>query len=373
MNDLKVFPSDYPDEIVKIVTAISLPEYTPTIVGSMSKRNQLYAADYDCIQDITSNDYHALATQLKTMVKRLMNYPNLYIGDIKMGSIQKWKIINDKAHITNGEVVGYYALQSRNKLRWLLENKIITSKIYDDISKLLVNNTSIQQFLTLQSLDKFHIVRWKPKDVLNGFVILPDKSQYSLVDAIQSNSIHKLDVIAYTQNSKYTDFSMIYKFPNDVLLPRSHSIREDVINFLLNKKYYKMAKRMLAIAKSKHDERVLTALFNSNVGILYSIASDISTMLFIVEHVKHIPSERLSFEINNFKYKLSNISQLRKFYGVDDTINDIVDSLSTPNISAVKYNRKLNELSSIINDLISYYTKQYLTKNKLFPPVNYLP
>ena len=73
---------------------------------------------------------------------------------------------------------------------------------------------------------KFHILRWTPDEILQGYKTLHNK-KISMVEALQTPALFKLDVIGFTRN-KFMEFSIIYDVRN------RHN--ERVNNYMVNVK-----------------------------------------------------------------------------------------------------------------------------------------
>ena len=115
LRRLKRFPQDYSKEVVNIIEKMSFSSEAKdmAVVGSMSMRSQLYAGDYDCFETIKlaeKSDKVAvdrLTKRFKQIVSDLLKLRNIYVGDIKAGSIVAWEVIDPKAHIKNDKIIGY--------------------------------------------------------------------------------------------------------------------------------------------------------------------------------------------------------------------------------------------------------------------------
>jgi hypothetical protein len=63
---------------------------------------------------------------------------NVYIGNIKLGSVPDWQVIPDSVIVKDMKVVGYDARKSREKVEQLAEAGIITSEEKDVALRLLI-------------------------------------------------------------------------------------------------------------------------------------------------------------------------------------------------------------------------------------------
>jgi hypothetical protein len=134
--------------------------------------------------------------------------------------------------------------------------------------------------------------------------------------------ITKLDVIGLVQKTRFTDFSVIYEFKwkSEVLNPEpievESSLEESVAEFLAEGNYFKVLKRLFAIAKYKDDTKaadLLTNVLNSDLGRLYHIVSDIGTLRTLIEEHSKVPDSIVRYEISELKARLGNIYTLTGF------------------------------------------------------------
>lgn len=365
----KEYPVGYSNDAVEVLETMAfLGNKSINLVGSMSLRSQVYAGDYDAYEKVVVHGTREsavkdLVKRFKVILRNLQKLPSTYIGDIKSGSVEEWRILTTP----------YDAERSHQKLKELYDEKIITKKEYDDGLKRFKHNPTELEILLLERDFRPHIIRWKPIEVFRGYKMLSGR-KFTLEEAFTSPTITKLDVMSWVQNNRFTDFSMIYEFKlNNTVLNPSVSDFETAINqniFVLHheKKFYKMAKRIFSYAKFKNNKDVLellTPLFNGDLGRLYIVYGDIGTILDLFEYESHIPFSKLEIEFDQFKSRLSNIS-LAKYVHQEKNINHHIDEL------LVTTNKKhiisiLEKLQASLLDLLSFYSEQYLKKHKLFP------
>jgi len=147
--------------------------------------------------------------------------------------------------------------------------------------------------------------------VLHGSVVLRDGRRFTLQDAFQ-NGRTKIDVVALV-GSRFTDFSCIYLFEGKegVYNPMGpDTIKEDLLSYALSGNFFKVAKRMFSIAarlRRKGDLLKLNELLNSDLGLLYSILSDINTLLFLLEEEKNVPMQKIRNELDSFRSRIANV------------------------------------------------------------------
>ena len=312
---MKKFPQNYPDDAVSILKAMSFTKGRDIkIVGSMALRSQQYAGDYD-INETVHGTLPKLVREFQSIIKRLLKKPNVYIGDCKSGCKEEWRVIpKDEKE--------YSPKRSREHLKKLKQSGIITSAEYKNANKHLSN------YLIAKQEIKFHTIRWSVPEILQGHKTLRDGEYFTLQDAFSSPIITKLDVIGFVQNNRYTDFSIIYTFYNGkrVLNPDfidvRKSLEEAIIYYTENGNPFKALKRKFALARLDDDKSTinkLTEIFNSDLGRVYALSSDIGTLLSLVDY-PHLDIQKIRFELDQFKGRMANIYSLTSFLHEEPSI-----------------------------------------------------
>jgi hypothetical protein len=368
----KDYPGGYPEDALNILRAMSFTNgKNIRIVGSMSLRSQVYAGDYDADEIISTHGSKDIAVRdlvrkFKQLVKNIQSIPNTYISDIKSGSIEEWVIIHDN----------YSHTKSLAKLEELYSEGIITEKLYRDGKHRIKPHVSKLELLALQRDFRPNVIRWTPREVLLGFKKLQDGRKFTLHEAFQTPIITKLDVVSWVQNNRFTDFSVIYQFKHNgkLLNPGmgdvDESLRKNIFMLYHEGNYFKMAKRMFALAKYKKYNDILeklSPLFNGDVGRLYMVYGDIGTLESILDINESIPHSKIDFEIDQFKGRLSNIA-LEKYINREHEIFGLIDKLVTMRSNSREHMKDLLEkIKTILSTLMSSYAKIYLTSMKLMP------
>jgi hypothetical protein len=377
MNSLvlrKVYPDGYPKDAVEVLKTMSFTDgHKVNIVGSMSLRSQVYAGDYDANERITLSGSRVealktLTAKFKSIIKSIKKLPMTYVSDIKSGSVEEWRIISRP----------YNFSESRKQLEKLYEANIIDRAVYIDGKKRIKKNPTNLELLLLEQDFRPNIIRWTVSEVLIGYKKLVDGRKFTLEEAFTTPTITKLDVISWVQNNRFTDFSMIYEFANNgvTLNPSLRDFEESVLEniYVLHsqKQYYKMAKRVFALAKYNRNTevlKILSPLFNGDLGRLYIVYGDIGTVESMFETERFLPYSKLEFEFDQFKGRLSNIS-LERYISQEDQIFKDIDRLVSVKKTASNKQKLLSIMGSIkkrLLELLSHYSKEYLEKHELFP------
>ena len=191
-------------------------------------------------------------------------------------------------------------------------------------------------------------------------------------------------MVAFIDGNNFSDFSTLYTFKwkgrvlNEVNMDAENEIKKNILYYEAEDNYFKIAKRIFALSKVNGDTALLeklTALFNSDLGRLYSIISDASTILYLLENEKHLPIEKIRFEIDQFRGRLASI------YSIDavnksSVLSGILSMTHLPNTAQgrLKLFRQMERLVSFFTVILNKQSEKALRNMKLVPiPQKYLP
>jgi hypothetical protein len=328
----KDYPEDYPSDAIDILDAMSMGDAIH-LVGSMSIRSQQYAGDYDGYEVVEMKGsikecVRELRERFQSNIKKLRSMKNVFIGDVKAGVIEPWRVIPRTAIVKDDKIVGYNSVACKRRVADLLQQRIITESEAQEANTLLKDNPTLGEFLFAKSEIKFHILRWTVAEILADSKALRGGGSITLEEAFQTPGITKVDVIALVQNNRFTDFSVIYEFRvnGKILNPETINIKvslmESIIAYEAEGNYFKVLKRLFALSKLKNDKKTLEELndiLNSDLGRLYHIVGDMDTLLALFEEHKP-PLVLIRFEIDQFIQRLSTIYTLGSYLKKDDAI-----------------------------------------------------
>lgn len=374
-------PLNFPEDISTVLDALSLDGKPVRVIGTMSLRSQLYAADYDTNQTVSltyKTDEQAVrwaVRRFREMVKRLGAMRGLYIGDIKGGEVDAWKVIPDSATVRDGRVVGYDADKARDAVRQLHDEGAITEDEKLTALKMLVDAPTVAHFMEIRDVVRFHVVRWTPAEVARGYVVLRTGDRYTLEDAFKSPGLTKVDVVAFVGGSRYADFSCIYILKNNgkVLNPSPpDDIKMNALALYTQGNFFKMAKRMFSMARRANDHKRIadfTVMMNSDLGRIYTVVADIELLLTLLEERKG-DTDRIRYEADQMRARLGNVSmgaaaqpellRLLKRAGITNQRGRLV--------------KDLTEVRERLDGLLQKGAKEELGRLGLFPPPReYLP
>jgi len=356
----KTFPGSYSNDVLDIINKLSMTDSKNiTVMGSMGLRSQFYAGDYDLIERVTSDlvsDTVVIDKYVKkfqSIIKHLLNKKDCYIGDIKSGEIPEWKVIPNSIN-------DFSFLTSRTKLKLLLDTNVITLAQYNESSPIIKRNPTLQQFIIMKRSIKYHIIRWTPSEIIGGAKKLSDGRTYFLYEAFMSKSLTKLDIIAFVENARFTDFSIIYIFENNGIVLNDaeigsleESIKEDVIYYESRGMWFKVAKRLFSLArlsKSKNKRKIdsLNEILNSDLGRLYSIISDAGTILYLLENEKNIPISKIRYELDQFRSRFANIYTLNSIIRKEPFVLESILKMETLPTTVIGRKRLIRQMETLV-------------------------
>ena len=230
--------------------------------------------------------------------------------------------------------------ESLAKLDVLKKNKIISEAEYNGAERLLRAVKDPLSFVEARKGIRFHILRWKPMEVLDGIKVVRGL-KVQLDDAIASGGLIKLDLIA--DLDQFTEVSMIYnlklgkeqvtKIQGDVV----ESLREDII-YYDRRSPFKALKRAFSLAKltKNFDElKKLLPLLNSDLGRLYNIVGDLATIHMLLE-TPSPPLDEIRENLDEMRARMGNIYTLKEFLGAESVILGTIESMKKMGLKKLK-------------------------------------
>ena len=356
----KAFPDNYPSEVLLIFAALSVTDLKHFyLVGSASMRSQQYSADFDCMEKVRINNAAEMVHNLRDVIKALRAIPDCYIGDIKCGEVPQWNVLNQNARVENGVVLHFNPTESKGKIDNLRNQNVISPAEAKEAEALLDKATTPLGFITAKKTLKFHVLRWKPQQILNGSQEYRGQ-RFTLEEMIASGGLIKVDAVANISD-RYTEFSVIYdtylkgslvsKKPDNIV----HSLMDDII-FYNKTNPFKALKRFFALCKIQDNNKVaviLVPVMNSDLGRLYQIVGDLETLRSLLDrpHSDGNLKEVLS-QIDDMKGRMGNLYQLRDFLSKEHEIIGSLNALLSSPATSIKgkLSKLISELTVILNE-----------------------
>jgi len=369
----KSYPFNYPEDVKRVISAMIIPGGALEVAGSVAMRTQNYWGDIDALEKIDMKSPTKVASDIQDVIKRLQKIPNTYVADAKIGSMEEYRILDRNTRINHGKLLNYDPYRGQR----VVDNiPFITDEEKRVYKALLIQKPTMAQYFAMKDLFKDHIVRWTTKDILSGRVELPTGKSMTLEEAIMCPTMIKIDAISWLSGDRFVEFSMIYELfkngkPINERLPVEHNIRENIIEYFLKGEYVKVLKRIFSLANIHGRKRtidLLTPILNSELGIIYQVVSDATTLLEMLE--RHIWSKDMEFEIDQFKKRLSNIYQSKHYLASEGVLFNLIDKAKDRASMIPALTKLIDRLSKIMNA----DTKQAMINAGLFPlPKGVLP
>jgi len=247
------------------------------VVGSAGEKEILYSGDVD-VMDTLPLRVETLR-RIRQQVVALDDLPFVRVTDIKCGQKVEWNLLR-KPTLEKGVLVGYNRNEELETLGDLWKKNIVTDADYKTARSLLKNDLTPVDFLRARKALRFGVFRWEVSDVEQGFLKLRDGSVLTLEDAC-TTSPFKVDAVTYFPRH-IVEFSSIVLWSKEARLPDYETaIREDILVLAEEGNWFKVAKRIYLLEKVRGNREgvaVLRDLFNSPLGFLYVVVSNLELM-----------------------------------------------------------------------------------------------
>lgn len=358
----KAFPDNYNDSVLDVIQRMSLTDLKGVkIMGSAAIRSQQYAGDYDCHNKVTISSFDTCAKDIQDVIKRIRE--DCYITDFKIGEVPEWDVV--KGTLREGKL-DFKLLESLSVLDKLKADKIISEAEYKGAERMLRNVDSDLTFIEAKKGIRFHVLRWKPLEILEG-----EKTargyRINLEDALASGGMVKLDLIASIQ-TQFTEFSMIYNLflqSNDSQRYRSREItphlsraeiqealKQDII-YYNHRSPFKALKRSFSLAKMLNktkDLEEMLPILNSDLGRLYQIVGDLASLRMLLEQGTYnnvnynnvkppstIPlTTQVKDNLDEMRARMGSIYSLKEFLDAEHEIIGRIESMRKMPIKTLK-------------------------------------
>lgn len=363
--DTKQYPDNYSDQVLDVLTAMSMSRMKNlVVVGSSSVRSQLYAGDYDAVEKVHVKSVTEAVAELREVVKRLRSL-GIFIGDIKCGEAMEWNIFRPTARIENGEIKDFNITESKGLTDRLLREHIISPAEHKIAHNLLDKSTTEFGFLDAKKQIRFHILRWKPIDILNGALDYRG-AVFPLESAIASGGMLKVDAVANI-NNQFTEFSVIYEVYEKgkritAPIPSLVGSIEDDIVYYEKSNPFKAVKRMFSLARYYHEHRLLeklVPLLNGDLGRLYQMVGDLKTLEGLLDR-PHAPVTQIREQIDEIRSRYGNLYQIKSLVSAQhDVIANVLKTTKTP---TPKLQTALSHLIDELQDLLDKETFKHVGK-----------
>ena len=198
-----------------------------------------------------------------------------------------------------------------------------------------------------------HPKRWTLAEILNG---------YGLKEAVAEHGLRKIDAVALI-SGRYIEVSVVYMYPSEAVEGRDFIIelQASAREKLVDGDYWKALKRWFSILRLKNDKRAeaLIPVFNGDLGILYSVISDIRVLQYLLQH-RRGSKEAMAKEIDNFKDRLSHIWRTPEFIKKEPKFDKEIDAAVDGNLEIL--GRLERNFTSILQAKAKPLVQKYIGK-----------
>lgn len=367
----KKYPEEYDPLAVRVLEKMSFPLGKLQLFGSMTIPSQLYAGDYDGVDYVSFKSLEEAVKEFQIRIKEVAELSDCFIADMKIGEIPEWNIWDDKTTI--GFIEGRFVISNYNKnaiiskIDSLRTKEVISEEMAKEMKDTVLSwgeNPDPRKYVEYVKDHRHHILRWTLKEVEAGVKELPgkDKKSISLAKALSSGGVVKVDSIGIVGGeSRFTDFSVIYeiRIKNKVVSAKvvgtdiERELRQSMFENIVMGNYYKALKRMFSLARFYRQTDILKRLsefFNGTVGIVYQVKSDIGTLLYLEENYENLPREKIRYELEMFRVRLTAFQETYKNQTLNSIIAELLSSKSKP--KTIRFYKEMEDkLTKIINNV----------------------
>jgi hypothetical protein len=165
-------------------------------------------------------------------------------------------------------------------------------------------------------------LRWTPAQIIAG-----KNGHTSLSEAVAHEAMRKIDAVGLV-GGRYVELSVVYLFPNEVVSDKTLAgiLQKEIKNQLNEKNYWKALKRYFSLQRleDKAKAEAMVPIFNGDLGRLYSVITDIATLLYLLEN-KQGSTKKMREVIDDFRARLANIWRLKAFIRREPDFDKAID------------------------------------------------
>ena len=219
--------------------------------------------------------------------------------------------------------------------------------------------------------DEGQPLKWTKEEVKNNkkkYIDADLDDRYITLDeAIQQKSTIKIDVVSYINNTfieisenYYIKIGGVSNFEESEINEKKiiESIQQSEKDEIADNNYNKALKRNFSwrYAKNKNDKKLikLVEFFNSDVGILNKVRSDLDVLILLLE-------KNIGVKMDQLKNALDNIKFQQSYNTIEDFTNDFLKLLKMKNKKMLYFS--LINLREKIYNLVNQYSKSFYKKN----------
>lgn len=367
--------------VIKLLTLD--PENPAKMVGSFRYKVHEYPSDIDLYEDVNAcctlqESAEKIATRVQTMIKGLQKRRFTYLADFKAGIDDRYVVDIGHYDVETNTLSGYDQFHIMDQIGALYIRQLLTKEEAVEIIRMIPAHPSAYNYQKLRDAIRQHyILRWNAKELLQGYKNLRQGKTIRLVDALQQNTIVKIDLWALVDDRfmEVTNWYMLIAHENGKAIYLSEkpedyqeSLRKEIMLFKKPdfKKHMKLAKRMwlYAISIQDHDTiRKLYPLFSSPIAKLNQIQSEMEILIGMLEKLPRPPYFLMRKQMALFKTRISTVPDV---YMDGETETAIFQHLDRARHSVDDHEKMADHLAKareMLQEIVDKQAKRYMDKN----------
>jgi hypothetical protein len=348
------------------------------LYGSAIFKGNVRAGDIDTMQLIPI-DIHAEA--LQSIINKIVLNSNssYFMGDIKCGIISKFRsLLKYIGSYENGKIVGYN--YEACKYSFNLTDDFKNARLI--LPQKIQNKNDFINYLKCYDLAHELITRrWLPEQIIDGYVVDDDGTEYSLKQACQESELTKVDMF-YFLNSNFKEITNTIFDTKKVYDPKvfeNQLIFNMLIQYFAKGKLLKSIKRMYALVRMQKNEDMTLLLHDftqrSVVGSYNSIINELKVLIDIFErHGSSFKDNIDEQRDRRFRQHFGNVQIMiqklynpyyEKYSNFINLLEDIDDDIYHLVFNIDQDIKNMNIIIDFFNEKIEIICKEFIKENKI--------
>ena len=382
--------SSFPKSVENEIKLLSFdPKMLANAFGSFTIRVQKYPGDIDLVDEwipptgkkFTRNQVvRMFHNSLQRIVRSIVDSRQHYYSEIKLGLDLRYDI--DIGQCVNGKYTVSKNLLS-DSIRLLNEGLLSNSELVKiELVWKHRKNADEDFYDIIHDLFRQHrILRWTSDEILIGIKHLPQNESITLDEAINIDTIAKVDEIAII-GGRFVEITNIfwlhYNDGTEIKAIETQadpeiSLKDEIEKLYYSDMYYnpfKCIKRMFAYGRTNKKEHqrlleILLPFISSNTSQMYQIKSELDTIVLLLDKFQNPSPITIQNQIDFTKERLSTIIEFRP--EVIEIFNSLINDFEN---ASTKY-RKIDILKDIMKILsahINFETITFMNRAGINPP-----
>lgn len=370
-------------------------EFPAAIVGSYKYVIHEYPVDIDLFENCGYEGMTREAAVRKivkgfeAMATRIRGARLTYLADFKAGEDARY----ETPHMGRWEPLSglrdYEPVELIQWIRELGEGGLITA---EEEAEWIAGVQTVPDYFAYMALEEKirqkRVIRWTLAEIKKGRKRLAGGLDYSLAEAVQSQSVVKIDIWRWV-DGRFLEVTNWYRLRwrqtdgrwTDLTQPLpiyEESIRRGVREFFDPRleKNIKMAKRIWLYAVYKNDTPLLNLLFplfRSDAAKLGQVRGEIGVMLDMIHKIRRPPMAGILDQLFRFNEVISSVTQnvipSNEKLKIFQRIETFYDQKKKKQVDTAELISCLEEIDKTLGRYIQRYVYAFLKKKHLFSEV----